>query len=101
MLVLVAATVVVPVPVLPTASIVAALAASAVGSIVGAGVVSHVSSLRATSRSQFSVMVTANCERTLGGDGGAGGVDGDGVGPLGCAMAGAAVVDRHAGAERA
>jgi hypothetical protein len=84
-------------PVLPTASIVAILAASAAGPIVAAGVVGHVSSRHAAVRSQFSVLVTADCERLLGG--GADRVDRDRAWALRSVVAGAAVVDRHAGAE--
>lgn len=62
-------------PVLSTASIVAVLAASAAGPIVAGGVVDHISSHRATVRSQVSVIVTANCERLPGGD--ARGIDRD------------------------
>jgi hypothetical protein len=84
-------------PVLPTASIVAVLAASAAEPIVAAGVVGDVLSRRTAARSQFSVMVTANCERLLGG--GVGALGGNGAWALRSVVAGAAVVDRDAGAE--
>jgi hypothetical protein len=67
-------------PVLPIASIVAVAATPATGPIVAAGVVGHVLSRRAAARSQFSVLVTANRERLLGG--GAGRVDDGRAWPL-------------------